>query len=192
MNKAVKNGLVIALTLGIAACAGKPSPQVAAMQKKDKFLSCKEILLEINEAEFYRRTAEKNKNPGVSNILMPLGYISTYVNAEEAIKAANARAEYLNRIYEILDCENPNSTSHTASAAYEPAQPYYQPSQAPKVYYPTQPQTGAYQQPNGYYAPQPAAPAPNGKYYHQMGHQPSPTDANDEAILEHISTFWSG
>jgi len=36
---------------------------------------------------------------------MPLGYISTYVDSGEAINAAKARVEYLDKIYEILHCE---------------------------------------------------------------------------------------
>ena len=80
--------------------------KVAAMQKKDKNLTCREVLLEQNEAEFYKTTAQKNKNPDVKTLLMPLGYISTYMNAEDAVSAADARVEYLARIYDIMDCEN--------------------------------------------------------------------------------------
>jgi len=96
---------VAAAGLVLTACSGEKSVKVAALQKKDKNLSCSEVMLEINEAEFYRSTAERNKNPGVKSLLMPLGYISTYVDAEEAANAADARIDYLNRIYEILHCD---------------------------------------------------------------------------------------
>lgn len=102
----MKHLIPIALVLGLAACSGNDSEKIATMQKKDKNLTCREVLLEQNEAEFYRNTAEKNKNPGVKSILMPLGYISTYMSAEDAITAANARTDYLSRIYEIMDCDN--------------------------------------------------------------------------------------
>ena len=98
--------LTTTLCLALVACSGKESEKIAAMQKKDKNLTCREVLLEQNEAEFYRTTAEKNKNPDVKTLLMPLGYISTYMSAEDAVGAANARVEYLARVYEIMDCDN--------------------------------------------------------------------------------------
>ena len=58
----------------------------------------------MNEAEFYRQMAYKNKGPKIKNVLMPLGYISTYMDSGEAIDAANARVNYLDRIYEIMNC----------------------------------------------------------------------------------------
>ena len=61
----------------MTACTSQRSDKVASLQKKDKFLSCHEVQLEMNEAEFYRSTAEKNKGPSVRNVMMPLGYIST-------------------------------------------------------------------------------------------------------------------
>ena len=55
--------------------------------------------------------AEKNKGPRLTNMLMPLGYISTYMDAEEAIGAASARVDYLDRIYQIMECDAENSSS---------------------------------------------------------------------------------
>lgn len=101
-----KTVLLSLLTLSLMACAGKESEKVEAMQKRDKTLTCREVLLEQNEADFYRTTAEKNKAPGVRSVLMPLGYISTYMDADEAVSAAKARTDYLARIYTILGCEN--------------------------------------------------------------------------------------
>jgi len=89
----------------LASCSGKESTKIKSLQKKDKKLSCKEILLEMNEAEFYRDVAHRNRGPKLKNILMPLGYISTYMDAGEAIEAADARVTYLDRIYQILRCE---------------------------------------------------------------------------------------
>lgn len=93
------------MAIMIVSCGGESSTKVKSLQRKDKLLTCKEILLEMNEAEFYRSMAEKNKGPRLSNMLMPLGYISTYMNAEEAIGAAAARVDYLDRIYQIMECD---------------------------------------------------------------------------------------
>lgn len=119
--------------LGLTACSGEMSEKVRAMQRKDKNLSCKEILLEMNEAEFYKKTAYRNKGPKLKNMLMPLGYISTYMDADEAIEAANARVSYLERIYEIMDCDFEEQAHEAESKASVPAAvvPMYQ---APPTY----------------------------------------------------------
>lgn len=101
-----KISLLLGVVFAISACGGsESSTSVKTMQKKDKKLSCEEILLEMNEADFYKQMANKNKGPKLKNVLMPLGYISTYMNAEEAIAAADARVSYLDKIYEIMRCE---------------------------------------------------------------------------------------
>ncbi len=101
-----KISLFVGVALAISACGGnESSTSVKSMQKKDKKLSCEEILLEMNEADFYKQMANKNKGPKLKNVLMPLGYISTYMNAEEAVGAADARVAYLDKIYEIMRCE---------------------------------------------------------------------------------------
>lgn len=164
---------VLATVCLATACSGQSSHKVASLQKKDKTLSCKEVMLEINEAEFYRRTAEKNKAPGVKSLIMPVGYISTYMNAEEAVDSANARVEYLNRIYEILDCDNPQA-QRIIQSQFQQQQILPQP--APSVYAPSYP-AGGVAQPSGYVpgmaaAPQVFYPAPQ-----QVYHQP-PTQGN--------------
>lgn len=106
-------GILLVTGLLLGACAGDQSVKVTSLQKKDKNLNCSEVMLEINEAEFYRKTAEGNKNLKVKSVLMPLGYVSTYVNAEEAVDAADARIDYLNRIYDILNCDNPTSRARS-------------------------------------------------------------------------------
>ena len=99
-----------ALSLALTACGGSGSddqsvPKVKSLQKNDKNLSCREILLEMNEAQFYNKMAHKNRGVKLKNVLMPLGYISTYMDSEDAIGAAQARVEYLDKIYEIMHCE---------------------------------------------------------------------------------------
>lgn len=96
--------LTITSALALAAC-GERSEKVDLMKRSDKQLSCKEILLEINEAEFYKKQADDKKSLGIKSIVMPIGYIDTYMSADEAITAANSRVDYLNRIYDIKNCE---------------------------------------------------------------------------------------
>lgn len=107
MKNFIKLTSVLVAGIVLSACAGEKSEKVTALQKKDKNLSCDEVMLEINEAEFYRKTAENNKTPKVKSILMPLGYVSTYMDAEDAVGAADSRIDYLNRIYDILKCDDP-------------------------------------------------------------------------------------
>lgn len=104
--------LLVVLSVAVAACGsddgeGKVgSVKVKPLQKNDKNLSCREILLEMNEAQFYQKMAHKNRGVKLKNMLMPLGYISTYMDSEDAIGAAQARVEYLDKIYEIMRCED--------------------------------------------------------------------------------------
>lgn len=115
--------VVIGLALLVSACSGKTSQQVKTMQRKDKMLTCKEILLEMNEAEFYKTTAEKNKGPDIGSVLMPLGYISTYMNAQEAVDSAKARVDYLDRIYQIMECDGRTANPDLGGASYAPLPP---------------------------------------------------------------------
>lgn len=103
--------MLAVLSLAITACGSSDgegkvgSVKVKPLQKNDKNLSCREILLEMNEAQFYQKMAHKNRGVKLKNMLMPLGYISTYMDSEDAIGAAQARVEYLDKIYEIMHCE---------------------------------------------------------------------------------------
>lgn len=100
-HSAITAVLTIALLSG---CSGVRSSSVVPVQSKDKQLTCKEILLDINEAEQYKAAAEKNKNPGVRSFLAPLGYVYTLTSANEAIEASNKRIAYLQDVYQISGC----------------------------------------------------------------------------------------
>lgn len=127
------------LCLMVTACAGSSSKSVAVMQKKDKNLGCTDVLLEMNEAEFYGKMAEDNKGLNVNNVISPLGYMDTYMSAEKAIKNANSRIAYLTKVYEILKCDQ----QEAMQAAY--------PVQAPMIAAPVSGYYGA-----AYVAQQPA------------------------------------
>lgn len=88
----------------LSACGEEPF-KVKTMKRGDKDLGCSDILLEVNEAEFHKKQADEKKSLGVKSIVMPLGYIDTYMSADEAISAAESRIAYLNRIYEIKNCD---------------------------------------------------------------------------------------
>ena len=103
----IRTMLVLAVTSLLVACGGKESPVAPAITKNDKMLSCDELQLEINDAEFFRNEATNNKSLNLSNIIWPLGYPATYNNAEEAISASNARIAYLTKVYEIKKCNSP-------------------------------------------------------------------------------------
>lgn len=81
------------------------SPDMRPVQKTDKQLSCKDIVLEINEAEFYKKSAIERKQGRVEDVLFPYCYPSGYLNANATQKTAESRLDYLNQIYDLLDCD---------------------------------------------------------------------------------------
>lgn len=90
----------------LAACSGVRSTAVVPIQSKDKQLTCREVLLEMNEAEEYKKAAENNKSPGARSFFAPLGYMYTLSSASEAIEASDKRINYLQDIYRISGCES--------------------------------------------------------------------------------------
>lgn len=88
----------------LSSCTCGVPLRVTAIQRSDKKLACKDIILEINEAEHYRNAAAQEQAIGLGESLMPLCWVSGFVDGEEAIKKANARIEYLGHIYDLMDC----------------------------------------------------------------------------------------
>jgi len=114
---------VILLGASLTAC-GSNSKEMS-LKSGDKRLNCSEVMLEINEAEFKRQKAENQQSPGFKSLVMPISYISTYVEAGDKIQDANSRVDYLNRIYEILDCDKaptPRSIANHGSQIQQPMQ----------------------------------------------------------------------
>lgn len=106
--------VIIGTAFLVTACAGEKSTIVQSMKKTDKELSCTDVLLEMNEAEFYKNQATNNRKPSIKSVVMPLGYVSTYMDSGKALDAANSRIGYLNRVYEIMRCNQPQE-SYSAS-----------------------------------------------------------------------------
>lgn len=99
-----KTVIAVCVLLATAGCSGVRSNAVVPIQSKDKQLTCREMLLEMNEAEQYKAAAEKNKNPGVRSFLAPFGYMYTLTSAAEAIEASEKRIAYLRDVYQISGC----------------------------------------------------------------------------------------
>ena len=131
-----KTFLLFVTSTFLFACGGSGNDitHVKSMQRKDKKLSCREILLEMNEADFYRKAAHKNKGPKLKNMLMPLGYVSTYMEAGEAIDAAEARVAYLDRIYEIMNCDQKEEEAEEVPLYREIPHSYNRQGQEQNIY----------------------------------------------------------
>jgi hypothetical protein len=144
-KKFLSLGLVI---LALSSC-GQQSEKVEPLKRTDKNLNCDDIQLEINEAEFYKKQALDNKRLGIKSIVMPLGYIDTFMSADEAIEAAEARIQYLNRIFDIKKCDTKEgkaaSNSQSSSGSESSGIVGYTASGAPIYSSPSQ-QQNYYQQ----------------------------------------------
>jgi hypothetical protein len=96
---------ILLLSLSSCSCGSSVySTDVKPVQKTDKELSCKDIVMELNEAEFYKKAAEERKKGRIEDIIFPYCYPAGYLNANKAEKLTVSRLEYLNQIYELNDC----------------------------------------------------------------------------------------
>lgn len=86
-------------------CKGKDSMYPNPISSKDKELDCEHIKLEINDAEYVKRQASRNRGLKMRNVLWPFGYPATYMNSSDAITKANERIEYLQEISKIKGCD---------------------------------------------------------------------------------------
>lgn len=118
-----KLGLCALVLMMASGCSSTKSEAVQELTRNDKRMGCTELELEMTEAEFFRDRAERNRGMSFRNVVMPLGYPSTYLSADKAIESANGRLEYLTRLHEVKGCGN--QQQHMASAemarGYEPA-----------------------------------------------------------------------
>ncbi|MCH2546050.1 MAG: hypothetical protein MK052_00355 [Alphaproteobacteria bacterium] len=107
LNIIKKAAFVIAIGAAASACAGKQTPRAAQITTIDKNMSCEELALEINDAEYIRMTAQENSGMSARNILWPFGYPATYMSANDALASADRRLAYLQKVYGIKECKRP-------------------------------------------------------------------------------------
>lgn len=101
----IKKILSIVLLLAVTVSCNCTSPlRIKSIQKSDKNLTCKDLILEINETEHYRNEALKNRGVNLNNMFMPTCWVTGYIDSEQALKSSNARIDYLGHIYDLLDC----------------------------------------------------------------------------------------
>lgn len=137
---------IIGALVVLAACTCATPLVVSEIQKSDKKLTCKDVILEINEAEHYKTLAKKERGIGFGNALMPVCWATSYVDAAKASDAANARIAYLGKIYDVLDCGGKSdkmSSADTIPPPFMKVRPGSPEQSMGRSYAPLQPQSQA-------------------------------------------------
>lgn len=98
----------------VVSCLCGPPLRITPIQRGDKKLNCKDVILEINETEHHRDMAYQERGVSMGETLMPVCWVSGFMSGEKAIAAAEQRIEYLSNIYNLLNCGG--------DADYAPAQ----------------------------------------------------------------------
>lgn len=103
-RKLLKLALLGGISVIVFSCACNRPQEVRPVQREDKQLTCKDVVLEINEAEYLRKKALDSRGISADQALLPLCWAPTYIAGEKAVTAADERLEYLGQIYDLLDC----------------------------------------------------------------------------------------
>lgn len=90
--------------LALASCTCKAPHKLKPIQQTDKKLTCKDVLMEINEAEFRKKEALDASAVSGGQVLLPLCWLPSYFSARNAVEAADDRLEYLTQIHDVLGC----------------------------------------------------------------------------------------
>lgn len=115
----------------LSACNCGTPIKIKSIQQDDKNLTCKDVILEINEAEFFRKEAAISQRITLEEAFTPTCWLSTYLSGSEAARAANERIQYLSQLYDILDCGGRSTTGAAAAQPQQqPAAPSYSPMPA--------------------------------------------------------------
>ncbi len=95
-----------AIALSTGGCVS--SQKVDTVQLRDRELSCIELVAQVEEADKFKRAAEGNKGANKDNVVAGVFFfpalVSTYLDANDAIKAAEDRKAHLMRIYNEKRC----------------------------------------------------------------------------------------
>ncbi|MCD6035333.1 MAG: hypothetical protein K0R63_1074 [Rickettsiales bacterium] len=94
---AKKYAILLALSVILTACAGEP-PVLAIKRPNDVFLACRDIAREIQEAQYYKISADGD------NRYSEGAPILTKFEWKEADDAAAKRINYLQTLYEDKKC----------------------------------------------------------------------------------------
>lgn len=117
----MKNSVFLLFLVGVLSGCNCGAPlTIRSIQSTDKDLACQDIILEMNEAEFYREEARKYQSIGLGEILMPTCWVAGYIDGDKGMKSANARIEYLGRIYDLLECGGREVRTPPAALQYSP------------------------------------------------------------------------
>lgn len=117
LSRLLKLLIFIGMFGALGACTCATPVVVSEIQRSDKKLTCKDVILEINESEHFKDLASKERGIGLGNALMPVCWVSSYVDTSKAINAANARIAYLGNIYDVLDCGGKSDIPNTGMRA---------------------------------------------------------------------------
>lgn len=93
--------------LAIVGCKGTESMKAPGLSAADKQMDCEEIAFAIQDAEYFKRKAQKNRGLRWGNVLWPFAYPATYMSSSEAIESAEDRIGYLKDVAEIKRCNAP-------------------------------------------------------------------------------------
>jgi hypothetical protein len=128
----IKRVLAILPVLFVSSCACPYVYEIDSFQPGDKDKSCNQIVMEINEAEYFRKKATNNKGTKVDYALNPFCYPSGFLSSDRAMRSAEQRLDYLNQIYEMRGCGRNNrdgSSAGTGMGGQGGARPYAMPPQ---------------------------------------------------------------
>lgn len=101
-----KSALILPILLFLSGCA---TPHVVTEEKvSDSSLSCEQLMAEIEEAEEFEEKARDEKGVTGTNVAAAILFwpaiAGTYMNANEAIEAAQKRQEHLNDLHRSKGC----------------------------------------------------------------------------------------
>ena len=117
---------VIALSLlsvMLVSCTCTRPKKVRTIQREDKQLTCKNVILEINETEYMRKQALETSAVAGGQALLPLCWAPTYFATKTSVKAADERLDYLGQIYDLLHCGRKQRPPQRSLPAPPPMRP---------------------------------------------------------------------
>ena len=106
MTKHLKSACIIAAACLTVGCVS--SAKVDRIKPGDNTLSCADLIVQIDEADAFKKKAEGNKGANKDNVVAGVFFfpalVSTYLDANDAIKAAEDRKTHLTQIYNDKKC----------------------------------------------------------------------------------------